>query len=56
MNDVQFHYNTKTIMIHGNKNDYDRDGFKVTVPAAKNVKLDPVKALQRYMARTESQN
>lgn len=41
-----------TIMIHGNKNDYDRDGFQVTVPAASDPQIDPVATLKCYIART----
>lgn len=55
LHDIQFQDTAMTIMIHGNKNDYDRDGFQVTVPASKNAKLDPIKALQCYIARTQCQ-
>ncbi len=40
------------IVIHGNKNDYDRDRFQVTVLPVSNPKLDPVKSLQCYIDRT----
>ncbi len=43
----------RVVVIHGNKNDYDRDGFQVTVPPVSNPKLDPVKSLQCYSDRTE---
>ncbi len=45
---------TLSVCFHGIKNDYDRDGFVVTIPPASSEKLDPVSCLQEYMLRTES--
>ena len=42
-----------TIIFHGIKNDYKRDGFEVNLPAASVPTVDPVKALQCYISRTK---
>lgn len=41
-----------SIMFHGIKNDYLRDGYSIHVPASSQVKLDPVRALRVYVAKT----
>ncbi len=41
------------IVIHGNKNDYHRDGFHINIPQASDPKLDPVSALKHYINKTE---
>lgn len=38
----------------GIKNDYDREGFEVVLPASRDLKVDPVGALRCYIERTES--
>ena len=43
-----------TLAFHDIKNDYNRDGFSVTIPAASAAKIDPVRSLQAYMQRTAS--
>ena len=40
------------VTLFGIKNDYHRDGFKVSVPPSMNPSLCPVKALQCYIERT----
>ena len=40
------------VTLFGIKNDYHRDGFKVSVPPSMNPSLSPVKALQCYIERT----
>ena len=42
-----------TIIFHGIKNDYDRDGFEVNLPRASTARVDPSKALQCYISRTK---
>ena len=42
-----------TLWLQGIKNDRDRDGFQVNIPQASEPKIDPVKALQVYMLRTD---
>ena len=42
-----------TIIFHGIKNDYDRNGFEVNLPKASHPRLDPAKALQCYLQRTK---
>ena len=41
------------VTIHGNKNDYAREGFNINVPPASVNKLDPVTAIKCYLQRTE---
>ena len=41
-----------SVIFHGIKNDYDRDGYKVNVPCASDNKLDPVGALKVYVDKT----
>ena len=41
------------LLFHGIKNDYQRDGFAVTIPSASDHKLDPVSALSEYMCHTK---
>ena len=43
------------ILFHGNKNDYDRDGFKVHLPAASEefAQVDPIQCLKDYMSVTQ---
>lgn len=54
VNDVAFlDDGTMNITIHGNKNDYDRDGFHINIPPASVAKMDPVAALKCYIERTE---
>ena len=55
VNDVCFLENgSMNITIHGNKNDYERDGFHINIPAASDHKLDPVATLKCYIRRTEA--
>ena len=44
-----------SITLHGIKNDYDRDGFEIKIPPAREPKLDPATALRVYMERTALQ-
>ena len=41
-----------TIVLHGIKNDYNRDGITVTIPQCNDPDLDPVRSLQEYMHQT----
>ena len=41
-----------TIILHGIKNDYMREGFEVVVQPTENGRVDPVKALKCYVERT----
>ena len=43
------------ILFHGIKNDYDRDGFKVHLPAASEefAQVDPIQCLKDYMSVTQ---
>jgi integrase len=43
-----------TIRLHGIKNDTDRSGFEVVLPAAKDACIDPVKTLKDYITRTNN--
>ncbi len=55
VNDVTFlDISSMSIMIHGNKNDYDREGFQMNVPPASHSKLDPVKVIKCYIKKTAS--
>ena len=50
---MQFHDNgSLTLVFHGIKNKYNRDGFTVTLSAACNRKVDPSQCLKEYMQRT----
>jgi hypothetical protein len=50
---VKFHDNGYlTVVFHGIKNDYKRDGFEVSIPPAEDPDLDPVSALCVYMQCT----
>ena len=42
-----------TIIFHGIKNDYTRDGFEVNLQPSSNPRLDPVHALQCYINKTK---
>ena len=51
---VVFHQdNSMTIIFHGIKNDYDRQGFEVNLPSATQVRLCPVRALRCYIQRSK---
>ena len=51
---LTFHPNgSLTIIFHGTKNDYSRDGFEVNIQPASLPRVDPVKALQCYINRTK---
>ncbi|KAJ8019576.1 hypothetical protein HOLleu_41225 [Holothuria leucospilota] len=43
------------IVFHGRKNDASRTGFHVTLRPTRETKIDPVKALRDYIARTSHQ-
>ena len=43
-----------SITFHGIKNDTSRSGFNVHLPCDENVLVDPVSALQTYIARTDT--
>ena len=52
--DLKVHQNgSLTIIFHGIKNDYNRDGFEVNIPPASVARIDPVKALQCYINCTK---
>ena len=44
------------LIFHGIKNDYQRDGFELTIPrmTVDDIKIDPVHTLECYIARTEN--
>ena len=50
----EFSVDCMKLYLHGIKNDYQRDGFEVTIPrmSAQNVKIDPVHTLECYIQRT----
>ena len=51
---IRFNTNgSMTIIFHGIKNDYDRNGFEVNLPPASNPRLDVVRALRCYIQRTK---
>lgn len=52
---IVFHEDMVEITFHGTKNDSDRAGFAVKLPAMDDALLDPVSALKDYLQRTEAQ-
>lgn len=53
VDDIKFESDgTASVFLHGTKNDTDRSGFKVVVPQATNMKVDPVDALRVYISKT----
>ena len=55
-NQIEFSVVDMKLIFHGIKNDYQRDGFELTIPrmTAQDIKVDPVHALECYIKRTES--
>ena len=52
---LTFHsYGSLTVRFLGIKNDPSRSGLEVTIPAGDVVKLDPIKSLKEYVAKTAS--
>ena len=54
-NQFEFSVDNMKLSFHGIKNDYQRDGFELTIPRMNvdDVKIDPVHTLECYIKRTE---
>ena len=56
VNQIQFHEDgSATLMLHGIKNDYMRDGFQIELDKNEAQKLDPVSVIREYINRTSPQ-
>lgn len=54
LNDIEFHQDgSLTVKFWGIKNDTNRQGFEVKVPKNKNLTMDPVECLKKYIEKTE---